>query len=146
MEYLVILFRLLLPLVALYAFWRGTRDERLVAAICVAGAIVSKLVVSPFDERYMAVEPAIMAVDTLMLVAFIYIALNSKRFWPLWIAGLQLTTIFGHVLMAVSSDLIPKAYGMALGFWAYPIIFILAIATWRSAKWKTKRGDEALLR
>lgn len=146
MQYLVILFRLLLPLVALYAFWRGSRDERLVAAICVVGAIVSKLVVTPLEQRYMAVEPAIMAVDMVMLAAFVYIALNSKRFWPLWIAGLQLTTIFGHVLMAMSSDLVPKAYGMALGFWAYPIIFILAIATFRSRKWKVRSNDEALLR
>lgn len=141
---LVILFRVMLVLVAAYAFWRGTRDERLVAGICIAGAILSKLVVSPLHERYFAVEPAIMAVDLLMLAAFVHIALRSPRFWPLWVAGLQLTTILGHILKAVGGDMVPRAYGVALGFWAYPIVLILGIATWRSARWRN-RGDSALL-
>lgn len=147
MHSLVVLFRVMLVLVVAYAFWRGSRDERLVAAICIGGAIVSKLVVSPLQERYIGVEPAIMAVDLLMLAAFVYVALRSQRFWPLWIAGLQLTTILGHLLKAVGGDMVPKAYGVALGFWAYPIIFILAIATWRTgriARWR-QGHDKAVL-
>lgn len=147
MHSLVILFRLLLVLVAAYAFWRGSRDERLAAGICLAGAIASKLLVSPFEGRYFAVEPAVMAIDLAMLAAFVHIALRSDRFWPLWIAGLQLTTILGHALMAVGGDLVPRAYGMALGFWAYPIVLILAVATWRSRRrWQGSQGQGALLR
>lgn len=145
MHNLVILFRVMLVLVVAYAFWRGSRDERLVAGICLAGAIVSKIVVSPLHERYIAIEPAIMAVDLLMLAAFVYIALHSKRFWPLWIAGLQLTTIMGHIFMAVEHELIPQAYGVALGFWAYPIILILGIATWRSGRWRSRINSQPLL-
>ncbi|MEO6433423.1 MAG: hypothetical protein ABIO29_05555 [Sphingomicrobium sp.] len=145
MHYLVLLFRLMLVLVAAYAFWRGSRDERLVAGICLAGAILSKLVVSPLQVRYFAIEPAIMTVDLLVLAAFVHIALYSKRFWPLWIAGLQLTTIMGHLLKAVGGDLIPSAYGIALGFWAYPIILILAIATWRTGRWRGRIDGSPLL-
>ena len=41
--------------------------------------------------------------------------------------------------------MVPRAYGVALGFWAYPIVLILGIATWRSARWRNRNGDSALL-
>jgi hypothetical protein len=59
------------------------------------------------------------------------VALRSKRFWPLWVAGLQLTTSIGHLLKGVDQDLLPRAYGAALQFWSYPILLILAVGTYR---------------
>ena len=50
----------------------------------------------------------------------------------MWVSGLQLTTSMGHVLKAVDSHLMPLAYAAALQFWAYPILIILLIGTWRS--------------
>jgi hypothetical protein len=50
----------------------------------------------------------------------------------LWVAGLQLTTILGHLLKAVQLSLLPLAYAGALRFWSYPILLILAIGTWRT--------------
>ena len=57
-----------------------------------------------------------------MLVAFVVIALRSDRFWPLWVAGLQLTISISHVLKAIQPDLLPIAYGVAERFWSYPIL------------------------
>ena len=67
-----------------------------------------------------------------VFLGFLWVALQSDRFWPLWIAGLQLTTILGHIVRAVDSGLFPRAYGAALMFWGYPIVLILAVGTWRS--------------
>jgi hypothetical protein len=39
--------------------------------------------------------------------------------------------MMGHVFKAIDVQLFPRAYGAALTFWAYPIIVILAIGTWR---------------
>jgi hypothetical protein len=64
-----------------------------------------------------------------VLAGFITVALRSKRFWPLWVAGLQLTTSLGHFLKGVDQDLLPRAYGAALQFWSYPILIILAVGT-----------------
>jgi hypothetical protein len=66
-----------------------------------------------------------------VLTAFVFIALNSDRFWPLWVAGLQLVTSFAHFLKALDPGLVPQAYGAAVRFWSYPILIILAVATWR---------------
>jgi hypothetical protein len=127
-------FRILLALVVLYALLRGSRDERHVALICLVGAVLTTLVLSPLAERFESVETPVMLVDLAVLAGFIAVALRSERFWPLWISGLQLTTIMGHVLKEVDLDLLPRAYGAALNFWAYPIILILAIGTWRTQR------------
>ena len=131
-------FRLFLALVVLYALLRGSRDERHVALICLVGAVLTTLVLSPLAERFESVETPVMLVDLAVLAGFIAVALRSERFWPLWISGLQLTTIMGHVLKEVDLDLLPRAYGAALNFWAYPIVLILAIGTWRTQRRVTR--------
>jgi hypothetical protein len=125
-------FRILLALVVLYAFIRGSRDERQVALICMVGAVVTTLVLAPIAHRFTSVEGPVVYVDLAVFAGFLTVALRSERFWPLWVAGLQLTTIMGHFLKGVDSDLLPRAYAASLNFWAYPIVLILAIGTWRS--------------
>ena len=131
-------FRLLLALVVLYALVRGSRDERHVALICVVGAVVTTLALSPLAERFRGVERPVMLVDLAVFVGFLAVALRSERFWPLWVAGLQLTTIMGHALKGIDSSLLPRAYAAALNFWAYPIVIILAVGTWRSHRRRTQ--------
>ena len=131
-------FRLLLALVVLYALVRGSRDERHVALICVVGAVVTTLALSPLAERFRGVERPVMLVDLAVFVGFLAVALRSERFWPLWVAGLQLTTIMGHALKGIDSSLLPRAYAAALNFWAYPIVIILAVGTWRSHRPRTQ--------
>ena len=129
-------FRVLLALVVLYAFLRGTRDEQHVGLICVIGTLATQFVLSPLDERFESIEMLALAVDAAVLAGFLAVALRSERFWPLWIAGLQLTTIVGHLLKGLESDLLPRAYGAAIIFWAYLIVIILAVGTWRSHRRK----------
>jgi hypothetical protein len=128
------LFRILLALVALYALLRGRRDERQVGIIFVAGVIATELVLPPRQQRFEGVETHLMLVDIAVFLCFTWVALRSERFWPLWIAGLQLTAIFGHVLKAIDADLFARAYGAALVFWAYPMLLILAVGTWRGER------------
>lgn len=125
-------FRILLALVVLYALVRGSRDERQVAIICLFGAVVTTLVLSPLTARFKSMEEPVLLVDLAVLAGFLVVALRSERFWPLWVAGLQLTTIMGHLLKGVDSELLSRAYAASLNFWAYPIVLILGIGTWRS--------------
>lgn len=126
-----ILFSAMLFPICLYALWRGGWDERMVASLCLIGTLATMLAVAPLSGRYQSVEGGMALVDLAVLAGFVTIALTSQRFWPLWVAGLQLTTALGHGLKALDSDLLPQAYGAALQVWAYPILIILAVGTWR---------------
>ena len=137
------LFRVLLVLVALYALLRGKRDERQVGLIFVIGVIATELVLPPARERFASVETRLMLVDLAVFAGFLWVALRSERFWPLWMAGLQLTAILGHVLKAVDVELFARAYAAALVFWAYPMLLVLAVGTWRNQRRARRERDLA---
>ena len=122
----------LLILICVFALWRGRRDERLVALACIGASVASLLVLSSAAARYSHVESGLLLVDLATLAVFTAVALRSHRFWPLWIAGLQLTTSMAHILKAMDLDLLPYAYGAAARFWSYPILIILFIGAWRA--------------
>jgi len=115
-----------------YALYRGGRYERLVAAVCILGTVATVIVDSPLNRMYVQVEGGALAVDLAVLAAFIIVALQSDRFWPLWVAGLQLTASTAHFLKAIDPHLIPQAYGLAVRLWSYPILIILAVGSWRA--------------
>lgn len=125
-----------------YAFWKGRRDERLVAAVCLCASVISLLSLTHWHARYSNVETGLLIVDMATLGLFVAVALQSSRFWPLWVAGLQMTTATGHLLKAVDADLLPIAYGAALRLWSYPILIILAIGTWRGSRRLQGEGRE----
>jgi hypothetical protein len=92
----------------------------------------SVLVNSPLTRRFAGVETGVLVVDLLTLAAFIAIALRTKRFWPLWVAGFQLTSTFAHVLKAVHFSLVPQVYAAAERLWVYPIFLAIVVGTWRT--------------
>jgi len=124
-------FRALLIASCGYALWRGRSDERIVAIVCIAATSASRLAFSPLSVRYTGVETGLLLIDVAVLGAFVFVALRSPRFWPLWVAGLQLTTSMAHLMKAIDEKLLPIAYGAAIALWSYPILVILAIGTWR---------------
>src|SRR5512139_1921390 len=110
--YFVVLF-----VVCAYAFVRGRTDERAVAATCLAASIASVLVATQKAGAYSHLEAGILLVDIGAFVAFTLVALKSERFWPLWVAGLQLTTLMSHAFKVGRLDLMPQAYAAAARFW-----------------------------
>ena len=128
----LIIFNSLLIGACAYALWRGRSEERLTAIVCIVATVASIALVAPASLRYASVELGVLIVDVFTLGAFIFVALKSDRFWPLWISGLQLTTSVAHFLKGVDPEMVPIAYAAAGRLWSYPILIILAVGTWRS--------------
>ncbi len=128
----ILLFFVLLAMTMGYAIWRGDRDSRLVAAICIVAVILTQIVARPVVHRFASIESGVVLVDVATLGGFIAIALASSRFWPLWVAGFQLTTLLGHLLKAIDWSLFPRAYGTAMVFWSYPILIVVVVGAWRA--------------
>ena len=131
----IISFWILLFLTCGYALWRGHKYEQMSALVCILASVVSTIWLllirryHPVD--YSTVEISDLIVDTVVLTAFIVIALLSDRFWPLWAAGLQLTISMSHLLKAIQPDLLPMAYGIAERVWSYPTLLIIMAGAWR---------------
>lgn len=126
-----IIFNALLIGACVYAFWRGGRDSRSIAIMSAAASIVTHVLLRSNPDRFSNIELGVLVIDVATLIGFVAVALVSSRFWPLWIAGLQLTTLLAHVAKEVEVDLVPQAYAAAAVFWSYPILIILAVGTWR---------------
>ena len=143
-----LMFWLLLFGVAAYAFGRGRMDERLAAGICLIGSVTTFLVstMGRYTAEYSNIEVGIFLIDSLALLGFVLLALRSRRFWPLWVAGLQLTSVFAHFLKAIRWDLLPQVYAVAERFWIYPIFMIIVIGTWRGHQRLRRQEDESFLR
>jgi len=139
-----VLFWAFLLLICGYAFWRGRSEERIAAGACLLATMVTVLVIPPVGFRYHSVDPVQLAIDVAMLATFVAIALHSERFWPLWVAGLQLTMSTSHIMKAIDSELVPRAYAAAAVLWSYPILLIILFGTWRAHR-RHARGDSALL-
>lgn len=113
-------------------FLRGRRDEQIAALVAFGGSVVTLLTHTIVDVRYVDVEQGDLLIDLAVLIAFVGLALYSDRFWPLWVAGFQLTSSLAHFLKAVEPGLIPQAYAAAARIWSYPILIIILIGAWRS--------------
>jgi hypothetical protein len=131
------IFAVLLLLSTGYALWRGDRDHRIVAAICLAAVLATQIALGPLSGRYSGTETGVLLVDAATFGGFVLVALQSTRFWPLWVAGLQLTSSLGHLLKTIDVAMLPRVYAAALIFWSYPILLILAIGAWRAHRRRT---------
>lgn len=135
-----------LVLVVVLAWWRGHRDERLAAMICVAGTALTVATSHPLPQRYADFGTLGFMIDVGVLAGFVAIALRSERFWPLWVAGLQLTATSVHLLKLINPDLMRFVYGAALAFWSYPILLLIAAGAWRTQMvehWRARLPDVA---
>lgn len=121
---------------ALFAAYRhGDRETRLAAGICLVASLLSTVFMR-FNQQ-IALNVAL--IDLAVLAGFVALALRTRRFWPLWVAGLQLTTVLGHALRLLQPSLLNIAYAAAMRFWAYPILIILVVAAWRTKRYQPQR-------
>lgn len=127
-----IVFDCLLLLSCGFALARGTRDGRIVALICLCATFASRLLIHPAAFRYSGVELGVVLVDALTFAGFTFVALQSSRFWPMWVAGLQLATLAAHLMKGLEGTLMPLVYAAASRAWSYPILIILTIGTLRA--------------
>ncbi len=128
----IIIYLSLLSVSCGYALWRGDRDARIAAMVCIVATGMTVVLLTPGSTRYVLVETGVMAVDVATLGAFVALALFSQRFWPLWVAGLQMTASAAHALKFIDNALVPLAYAVAERFWGYPILLIIGLGAFRA--------------
>ena len=124
----MVVYTSLLLLCWAYALGRGGAPERLGATIL---AIASFLTAIAWRGSFRSVEVGVVLIDILCSLAFIALALRADRFWPLWLAALQVGGTAGHAVKLIDPSIIPRAYAFMLAAWAYPMLVLLVAGTWR---------------
>ncbi|MGB5723935.1 MAG: hypothetical protein WBM39_05925 [Parasphingorhabdus sp.] len=100
-------------------------------AIFIAGFVMTIIATAPSDETYMHPEVGVLMVDSVMLSAFLALALRAERYWTLWICAMQVIQVLSHIPKMIIPELLPQAYYVIVAFWAYPMLLVLAIGTYR---------------
>jgi len=125
---IVVVFNCLLVSCAAYAFVRGGAPEKVVAAAFIVAAAASYAVI-PAQGRFHGLEFGLLSIDAGLLVVLVAVALSANRFWPIWIASLQLFALLVHVARAYQEDVLPIVYFAVISRIAYPMLAMLAIGT-----------------
>lgn len=125
------LFQALLIICCSYGLIWGGRPERFAVIIILIGFFLTIAVAAPVSDRFSHVEVRIFLVDTAMLVSFFYLALNAERFWTLWLCAMQSIQVLTHLPIMVIPELMPQAYGAVAAVWAYPMLIVLTVGTYR---------------
>lgn len=124
-----------------YAFLAGGMAERSTATLLLIGTALSILAArAPEIASFRTVNLAMMSVDTGLLLGLALIALASKRYWPVWMAGLQLVQVAGHVVRMVDGRLLPMGYAIVIALWCYPMLLLLAVGTFRHRRSESHRA------
>ena len=104
------------------AVWRGRDEERLAAGGMLANWALSLVV---FKSQSEDTQWAVFAFDAALSAVMLWVALRSRRHWPLFAAGFQLLVMVTHVGHAVDSRVTGWAYLTAQLAWAYLVLLAI---------------------
>lgn len=134
----IVVFYVCLTVVLAYALWRGGEPERLVAIMLVVAAVATSLL--PFHQHssFHHVEWGELAIDATLCAALVVVAAYADRFWPIYMAAIQLLTTLLHLSVAYEPHVVPLVYERLAAWMAYPVLAILAVGVARHQL----RGDQ----
>jgi hypothetical protein len=97
-----------LALAAAIVFWRGRGPERLGMAIIVVGYFATPMVER--RDNWYAPQFGILAVDMVMLLAFISLAFRYRRHWAICAAAFQGVAVLTHFAFLIAPHTLYRAY------------------------------------
>lgn len=136
----VALFGLLLSLSCGYAIWRGGAPERIVGGAMLSAFVATLFAHADYGLRFSNVETGVLIIDTMLMIALLFVALRADRGWPLILAGLHLCTMGAHMVRLIDPDMIRVTYALMIAVWSYPMLLGLLVGTHRHRSRLRERG------
>ncbi len=127
----------------IYVSIRGGAVERIAMALQLA-AFLTGFAIPRLPRLYAhtTVSWGFFTIDLILLMALTALAIASRRFWPVWVAGLQAATVMAHVAKAMVPDMLPIGYSFQIRFWGYGMLLLTAAGTWRHVRRKRLFGHD----
>lgn len=121
---------------------KGGLPERILAATMFGMVVIDQgyHALFGFASDLTTVDPWHMALDTVALVAMIWVALSSNRFYPLVMAAAQVVAFTAHLVRALVEPVSSMSYYLlyAMPFWFQMLILTLGLS--RHVMRRQKRG------
>src|SRR5690349_16767063 len=109
------------------AYWRGAEDERLAATALLANWGLTVLIVKVGDR---GASWASVVIDGALLGIYVWLALRSRRYWPLFVAAFQVLIMVTHLGRAADPSISTWAYMTAGIVWSYCGLFAIGYGAW----------------
>lgn len=129
-----------LMVVCSLALWRGRDDERLAAAGNLANWAITLVV---FKSRSVETQWYVMVVDVALLALYVWLALRSGRYWPLFAAAFALLVVLTHLAHALDTGVSGWAYLTAALIWSYLALFAIGYGAWTAPYYATETPEPA---
>lgn len=126
-------------LVTAFALWKGDSLERAGATIFLLGWLASLILQA--DARLYGPQWGMMAVDVVLLPAFVALAWKSRRAWPAWACAFQALIVMSHVLTLVDQRPPIRAFYTVINLASYGVLVALALGTLRAWRGREARDD-----
>lgn len=122
---IVIAFMTLATLCCAIAALHGGRDGRWAAGMTMTALVIDRTVGSV--ELQLAVAPSFrMFLDGALLVGYFAVMARSRRYWPIWIVGLQANGVLAHLTTWLVPHYTATTYRGIESVWGVPIVIIMA--------------------
>lgn len=112
----------IMVLTCLLAAWAGRR-QRIVAATAFAGWMISAAIQ---DRSFRHPQYATFALDTVLMVVWVVLAIRWRRGWLTWMAAFQCLTMATHVAAMIDDRIWARASITAYMVWSYLSLAALA--------------------
>lgn len=124
----------------LYAFLLGGATGRAGAIIFLIGSLLSYFAIaSAPDWQYTNFQ--LLLIDSVCFIALLLLAMVSDRYWPIWAAALQFTTLIIHFATIWADFITPVAYQTVATLMALPALAVMAEGTRRDWAFKNDRNS-----
>lgn len=127
----ILLFAAAQAMCSIYALSHGGAPERTVGAALLLAFGLSLAIPHSAADYHLQVYLLLASIDAALFVALLVIALTANRFWPLWIAAVQLLTLASHLVRAWDRSIWAGAYYLISNQSAWIVLALLTAGTWR---------------
>ena len=118
----------------LFAFLKGGQEERFATSALVANVAITLVleVASPPHLKW-----AYLAIDALLLLVLIGLALRSAKAWPMMAASCQLVDTLTHVAVLVDPRIGRWTPWTSIIIWTYALMITIGVGVWNH--WRSER-------
>lgn len=116
-------FELLMLACCSYAIICGGPTGRRGAIIFITASAGSA--VATWSVPWLATNRGLFVIDAACWLLLVVLAHSSRRYWPIWTAGLQLISVATHAAMVIKPAATPHIYRALETFWAVPILLLM---------------------